>query len=169
MSNLSLQSSIRTCKIVSGNAPNIESDRFLNSNLVVCPVWNHRDLTGRYVCEDSFYTKRAGFNTALDRVDVENFLRPQYAEYIALDTSGYRHDIYKNNMFHSEAKGNTEFLNQREKYTGNYGLDLGADVVSSCNMNSYSQAMAQESQYGRMNQALQEGYQANRMKTCSGF
>lgn len=90
MSTISLEAAVRTCKVNTGWANRIQSDRFENSNLMMCPVWNERDLTGRKVCSDSFYTKREGCNSALDRINVENDQRPQYAEYITLDTAGYR-------------------------------------------------------------------------------
>ena len=34
----------------------------LNSCNVTCPVWNGQDSAGRFVCEDSFYTKSPGCN-----------------------------------------------------------------------------------------------------------
>ena len=82
MSSISLEGSIRTCKVDTGYANKVESDRFLNPENMVCPIWNGVDLTGRRVCPDSFYTKSAGCNSAEDRVVVENNLRPQYAEYV---------------------------------------------------------------------------------------
>ena len=93
MANISLEASIRTCKVNTGWASRIQSDRFENTNLLMCPVWNERDLIGRKVCEDSFYTKREGCNSPLDRINVENDQRPQYAEYITLDTAGFRADM----------------------------------------------------------------------------
>ena len=78
MSNLSLQKSIRTCKVETGWANRIESDRFLNPNVMVCPLWNGMNLKGQAVCPDSFVTKSRGCNSAKDRVVVENDLRPDY-------------------------------------------------------------------------------------------
>jgi hypothetical protein len=75
----------------------------------MCPVWNERDLTGRKVCEDSFYTKNAGCNSALDRINVENDQRPQYAEYITLDASGYRA-----NMFDEQKTGVENYVRRTE-------------------------------------------------------
>ena len=72
MSALSLEASIRTCKVDTGWANKMESDRFLNPNLMVCPVWNGFDTAGRMVAPDSFWTKNAGCNSAEDRVVVEN-------------------------------------------------------------------------------------------------
>jgi hypothetical protein len=74
-----------------GWASRIQSDRFENPELMVCPVWSGFDNTNRPVCIDSFYTKSPGCNSPLDRVDVENYLRPQYMEYINLDAEGFRY------------------------------------------------------------------------------
>lgn len=90
MAYVSLEGSIRTCKVHAGNADRMNSDRFLNPNLMICPAWNGVDSTGRVVCKDSFYTKRAGCNSATDRVLVENALRPQYIEYVNLNAAGIR-------------------------------------------------------------------------------
>ncbi len=154
MSNLSLEAAVRTCKVNTGWAPRIQSDRFENSNLLMCPVWNERDLTGRSVCADSFYTKREGCNTPLDRINVENDQRPQYAEYITLDTSGYRANMYddpkpgvelyrphmeqqrgpirehyvrgmEKNMTEQEATLGCDTLQNTHKYTGQFGYVTG--------------------------------------------
>ena len=85
---LSLNGALRTCKVNTGWANRLQSDRFENPNLMVCPTWNGMDNAGRPVTADSFNTKRAGCNSADDRVSVENNLRPQYMEYISLDASG---------------------------------------------------------------------------------
>lgn len=113
MANISLEASVRTCKVNTGWASRIQSDRFENSNLLMCPVWNERDLTGRKVCEDSFYTKREGCNSPLDRINVENDQRPQYAEYITLDTAGYRAD-----MIGDQKVGIENFRRGMENYSG---------------------------------------------------
>ncbi len=83
MSYTSLESSIRTCKVDTGNSSRILSDRFLNPKNLVCPVWNGLDSAGRVACPDSFYTKREGCNSAEDRIAVENAQRPQYFQYIS--------------------------------------------------------------------------------------
>lgn len=61
--------------------------RTLYPDAMMCPLWTGTDLAGRPVCEDSFYTKRAGCNSALDRIKVEDNLRPRYAEFL-LDARG---------------------------------------------------------------------------------
>ena len=94
MANISLNKATRTCKVNTGWAPRIFSDRFENSDLMMCPTWNSVDLAGRQVCADSFQTKRAGCNSSLDRINVENDLRPQYSEYITLDSCGISGDMY---------------------------------------------------------------------------
>ena len=87
--SVSLESGIRTCKVVTSWANKVQSDRFQNPNLMVCPVWNGVDAAGRRACPDSFMTKRAGCNSAEDRVVVENNVsRPQYMEYVNLNAAG---------------------------------------------------------------------------------
>ena len=56
--------------------------RTLYPDAMMCPMWTGTDLAGRPVCENSFYTKRAGCNSALDRIKVEDSLRPRYAEFL---------------------------------------------------------------------------------------
>jgi hypothetical protein len=93
--SVSLESGIRTCKVVTGWASRVQSDRFQNPNLMVCPIWNGVDTAGRRVCPDSFVTKRAGCNSATDRVVVENNVsRPQYMEYVNLNAAGIAAPIY---------------------------------------------------------------------------
>jgi hypothetical protein len=80
---MNLESALRTCKVDTAYQQKIQSDRFLNPRNAVCPVWNGLDTAGRVACKDSFNTKREGCNSALDRVGVENVLRPQYMQYIS--------------------------------------------------------------------------------------
>ena len=72
MSPLSLEKNLRTCKVNTGWANRNQSDRFQDPSSMVCPTWNNMDMAGRLVCANSFYTKRAGCNSPLDRVVVEN-------------------------------------------------------------------------------------------------
>ena len=105
---ISLEAATRTCKVDTASAARLESDRFLNPVNVVCPNWTGKDLAGRQVSADSFYTKRAGCNSAADRVIVENALRPQYSEFINLDVGeGLRGQIYANNMYYTDAGAST--------------------------------------------------------------
>ena len=90
---VNLESALRTCKVDTAYQQRIQSDRFLNPKNLVCPVWNGLDTAGRVACADSFYTKREGCNSALDRVGVENVQRPQYMQYIS-DSLG---NSYNNN------------------------------------------------------------------------
>jgi hypothetical protein len=87
--SISLTKSVQTCSVNTGYAPKLFSDRFQNYDSLLCPMWNGLDTYGRVVSYDSFVTKTAGCESAEDRVAVENYQRPQYAEYTALDASGY--------------------------------------------------------------------------------
>ena len=88
--SISLLGSINVCKVNTGWANKIQSDRYENPSNLLCPLWNGQDSFGRFVHPDSFITKNAGCNSAEDRVGVENFLRPSYMEYVALDAAGFQ-------------------------------------------------------------------------------
>ena len=168
--SVSLESAIRTCKVDTAWANRIESDRFLNPNNMVCPVWNGVDTAGRQVCPDSFYTKRAGCNSAEDRVIVENNVsRPQYVEYLPLDALGIKGDIYGDNMNQQETQARTRALQGVHKVTGSFGQDWGGLVYPSCGMRPYKEAMSQENFAKRGGQAMQMGYQGNSRRRNAGF
>lgn len=87
--SISLSGALTVCKVNTGYDNKIQSDRYENPNNLLCPLWNGLDQYGRAVCVDSYYTKYAGCSSALDRVAVENYQRPQYSDFIPLDTMGY--------------------------------------------------------------------------------
>lgn len=144
MASISLEAAIRTCKVDTAYANKVQSDRFLSPSLMVCPVWNGVDTTGRQVCPDSFYTKNAGCNSAEDRVFVENNLRPQYMEYINLSANGIDAAIYGNSMPYNEVGQTNAELDAANNITGNFGLQFGANTYPGCNYYPYEQAMTQE-------------------------
>lgn len=198
--SVSLESAIRTCKVDTAYANKVESDRFLNPQNMVCPVWNGMDTAGRKVCPDSFWTKNAGCNSSEDRVVVENNLRPQYMEYINLSANGIDGAMYGSNGGSKEMYGNTMpwnevgdtnnyfnypvnkalcdasqnqmkdgCYNNANTITGNFGLQLSADVYPACGYYPYAQAMAQDQQQLREAGALSEGFYANQYRMNSGF
>ncbi len=180
MSNISLESSIRTCKVDTAYANKVESDRFLNPNVMLCPVWNGVDTTGRQVCPDSFYTKNAGCNSAEDRAIVENNLRPQYMEYINLSANGIDGSIYGNTMPWNTVGQSNQELKAINNVTGNFGLQFGANTNPPCNYYPYNQAMQQEQnqnaqQMARNNQMMRKqailnnGYTANLYRQYAGI
>lgn len=144
MASISLEAAIRTCKVDTAYANKVQSDRFLSPSLMVCPVWNGVDTTGRQVCPDSFYTKNAGCNSAEDRVFVENNLRPQYMEYINLSANGIDANIYGNSMPYNEVGQTNAELDAINNVTGNFGLQFGANTYPGCNYYPYEQAIGQE-------------------------
>lgn len=158
--SVSLEAAIRTCKVDTAYANKVESDRFLNPDNMVCPIWNGMDTAGRQVCPDSFWTKRAGCNSAEDRVVVENNQRPQYMEYITLSAQGINGSIYGNTMPYQESKARTGDLNNINKITGQFGTQFGAEVYPSCGYYPYNQAMSQVAQANRQNQAVVNGFNA---------
>ena len=168
---LSLNGALRTCKVNTGWANRLESDRFQNPNLMVCPVWNGLDLAGRPVTADSFMTKRAGCNSADDRVSVENHLRPQYMEYIQLDASGIQAPIYgSTNMHSADMNIQNKTMDQRHMITGAFGTTVSnATVQSSCPIYSYNQGQAQMATANRAMAHYQNGVQANNARMSAGF
>ena len=142
--SISLEKSVRTCKVDTGYANKIESARFLDSSQMICPLWNGVDTTGRTVCEYSYWTKKPGCNSASDRVTIENDLRPQYVEYIALSAAGIDGSMYANKMNYTNAETGNKFDRSRNTITGNFGSQFRSSVVPSCGASSYEQALNQE-------------------------
>ena len=193
--SVSLESSIRTCKVNAGWATKVQSDRFQNPNLMVCPVWNGVDSAGRLVCPDSFYTKRAGCNSAEDRVVVENNVsRPQYIPYVNLDAAGIAGNIYGNTLPSQQEIARTKSLrsllpsDKSLGITGQFGLqtEFGQNVLQGCNAmgssagpSAYNRTypssqperyqMAAEAQQRRMGQSLQNGSQSYSHRVAAGF
>ena len=153
MSSISLEAAIRTCKVDTAYSNKIQSDRFLNPSLMVCPVWNGVDTTGREVCPDSYWTKNAGCNSAEDRVMVENSVsRPQYMEYINLSANGIQGSIYGNTMPWNEVGQTSRELDAVNNVTGNFGLQFGANTYPGCNYYPYEEAKKQEANQMKMEQ-----------------
>jgi hypothetical protein len=135
MSNISLTGSIRTCKVETGWANKIQSDRFLNANNMVCANWNGSDTAGRPSCWAAYNTKSAGCNSALDRVSVENDLRPQYSDYINLDMQGIRGDSgCRGNPANPDSVCGGANIRQSHSYTGQFGYDTGfqQNIIQNC-------------------------------------
>jgi hypothetical protein len=131
MSNVSLTANILTSKVITGNADRLQTYRIQDSDAMMCPVWNGQDLTGRQAGEYSFYTKRAGCNSAMDRIVVENFLRPSYTNFVTQNAAGIGGYIYetpsKNNVQYAEANASESQRVAAGKSTGHYGYGNPAD------------------------------------------
>ena len=169
--SISLEAAIRTCKVNTAYANKVESDRFLNPANMSCPLWNGVDLAGRPVCKDSFWTKRAGCNSALDRVNVENFLRPAYAEYITLDAGGWEGSIYgPDNLNKQQSMARTKAmkdLTQNKDFgTGQFGNDF-AQVYPGCGAGAYERALNQEMY--RKSYGANNAYEGFSSRGRSGF
>jgi len=170
MSNLSLTKSIQNCTIDTGEASRLQSDRFLNPNVMLCPIWNGLNLKGQQVCPDSFYTKSRGCNSAVDRVVVENEQRPDYVSYITLNAAGINGDIYDNVDAHYNSMNREHMLEQRNNITGNFGSQFGSSRrYTGCSVNAYERAMQQEAQTMRGQGYMQNAAHANMNRSCSGM
>ena len=139
---ISLQGSLRTCKVNTGYANRLNSERFENSDVMVCPVWNGHDLAGRPVCADSYATKIPGCNVASDRVVVENAHRPIYSEYIQLNTKGLQGPKYGSEKFQvSNSRAANKSTEHFKDLTGSFGMGPNKSQVGEamCN-NNYQHA-----------------------------
>jgi len=174
MSSLSLTASIQTCVIDTGIATKIQSDRFLNPTNMVCPIWDGTNLKGQQVCPDSFYTKRAGCNSALDRVVVENNHRPKYFDYVTLNAAGINGNIYGNVDAHDQVMARQKLLDGLDANLPNYGSQFGryrrlTRGDKGCSVGAYEQAMAQEAQSMRGGNYMQNAGQAYNNGMASGM
>lgn len=169
----SLEGALRTCKVDTSWANRIQSDRFENPELMVCPVWTGFDGAGRPVSADSYYTKSAGCNTPEDRVHVENALRPQYFQYVNLDAEGIAGNIYdtQNNMSNHNTNVRTNGLNQlNPQLTGKVsGGPNGSQVYPRCSAYPYELGTKQQAQLARQMQQMQHAQLNNANKRNSGF
>lgn len=149
---ISLKGAIRDCKVDTGWAERLRSDRFENPNEMMCPVWSGRDPVGRPVSPDSFYTKSEGCNTPLDRVQVENELRPLYMEQTTEDAYGFRSNLYSK--------------------SANIVEPFKETIESYCPFYPYDWKDGQESlvaTYSRKAQSLQHKAKAFSMQRLAGF
>ena len=132
--SLSLTGTISTCAVNTAYANRLQSDRFENPDTMVCPVWNGLDQYGRVVCYDSYVTKTAGCESALDRVAVENYLRPQYIEFVPLDAQGFLSPAVFGQSINPSVEGYQKTLTlsrlQDVKSTYNKGGSVGISYSS---------------------------------------
>ena len=163
----SLESSIRTCQVDTAWAARAQSDRFLNTNALMCPTWTGVDLAGRPVSADSFYTKSPGCNSAEDRVVVESALRPNYMEYITLNPQGIQGSMYGVSQcgVKNGAQSNSQMLNNLRNVTGGFNNSMLADVIPSCGMFGYEAAQAQAR---RQAQAAGSSYNSAMLRQQAG-
>lgn len=81
MSVPSLQAAIRTPKVTTGLASNVQSERSLNPNYIINPDRALYDLYGRSASIDSIDAETVGMDPQY-RIINENALRPQYGSYL---------------------------------------------------------------------------------------
>lgn len=173
--SISLEKSIRTCKVDTGYADRIATERIQNPNLMVCPTWTGVDNAGRQVCADSFYTKRAGCNSALDRVSVENFQRPDYMEYLTLSANGIRGNLYGGTGNEMDSAIRNAGLENDRNVTGAWNAQLGGSVNFDPTCTARDSVLINQEGFRhsatnqRMLQSLNNGFQNNQFRNSSGF
>jgi len=153
---ISLESALRTCKVNPEWANRLESHRIIGpASAKTCPLWAGFDLAGRPVCPDSFNTKSAGCNSALDRLHVENEVsRPQYIPYINLSMEGITGEWLYDERF-QDAQQSHQFMRNLHNTGGTFGQQLSSYVKPGgiCTYDSYQQAQAQSKQHNRQCQS----------------
>ncbi len=168
--NLSLESSIRSCKVDPAWSDRLASDRFLNPSNMVCPAWNQHDTAGRPTCLDAYNTKTPGCHSAADRVNVENSLRPQYFEYITLDAQGLSggsecapHNVNADVQCHSNA------VKAAQQMTGQFGYNTGFGQNIHPNCASCASYSGPNTTVERYQQRKKVANKVNRKKSWMGF
>lgn len=177
MSNLSLDKSLRTCKVSTGEVDRVQSDRFLNPVNMVCIPWNGVNNKGQPVCEDSWYTKTPGCRSAEDRVEVENALRPQYSDYINYNLAGLQGSIYGNitaqddTRYAASYQDSRNFPNPKTGYGGapSFGNQWQATNYPSCSGGSYERGMAEMNQCNRQANYASSAYKSSQSRCSGGF
>lgn len=169
---LSLTASLNGCKVVTGSANKVQSDRFQNPDLMLCSFWGGYNSKGQKVCPDSFMTKSAGCNSAEDRVVVENNLRPSYAAHIGLNTAGIELNYGDmTTMYAGWADDEIQHALETEPSFGSGfqelqpGCGTGVKGVGT----PYKGAMAYDAQQRRYKHAVSEGFQRQQYRNASGF
>lgn len=169
--SISLEKSVRTCSVNVGEANRIQSDRFFNPQNMVCVPWNGLNNKGQEVSPDSFYTKTPGCDSAEDRVLVENAQRPKYFNYVTLGAQGVNGDFYGRSSSDNfrDAMGRDQFDQSRNKLTGNFGKQWGANVAfQGCTVGAYERNQAMLAQDQRGQNFMQNGYMANAAMASAG-
>lgn len=167
--SISLEKSVRTCDVNTGEANRIQSDRFFNPSNMVCIPWNGLNNKGQEVCPDSFYTKTPGCDSAEDRVMVENSQRPKYFNYVTLGAQGVQGAIYGNVSAQIESDDRTAYLHKKEVNNPRFGVDFGSKVqYQGCSIRAYENAMKEMSQQGRAQTSMNEGYKAANDRRMAG-
>jgi hypothetical protein len=128
------------------------------------------------VCEYSFYTKRAGCNSSLDRITVENFLRPKYTNYVTTNAAGIagyngqENFASGDNLNRIDGDMAVKSRNAAQARTGKFGLTSSEQIKTSSPQRAIAaisghltpDAMARHSQNGRTDQNKYIGYNSQK-------
>jgi hypothetical protein len=179
--SISLQSSVRTCQVDTGWASRLQSARFEDPNKTVIPNWNGMDNTGRFVCADSYVTKTAG-SDPLDRVVVENVLRPNYYSYVTLDADGIAGTIspddnrkgiygdYRADYPYNEGMLRDSVIENIPNISGHFGQDFGGVRRVTCaTTEPYDYLSARDAQDRRLYQSATQACRASGHRANAGF
>lgn len=131
MSSISLSGSLKTCKVNTGWADKIYSDRYFNTQTMACPMWNGQDMYGRQVSPDSYKIKSMGCSLPADLTGVETAQRPSYFQYINLDATGLNGGL--NYVGNADAGMGTLERQYVKNIVGTGAYGLGGAIQRNCN------------------------------------
>ena len=160
MSAISITKALRVPKVSQQYVNNVYSERFQDPRFNVCPVWNGQDNLGREVGYYTFNNLTNGCNDPMQRIEIENNLRPNYHPY--LNTEG----IDAEDQQYSSSFGgryDTAGIRRDEAYRMNaeYG-NVGAEKPLGSTRTLMGQAINSDEERIRFRRAMQRTNEANR-------
>jgi hypothetical protein len=167
---ISLTGSVRTCKIDPAYASKIQSDRFLNSNNLICPTWHGFENAGRQAHPYTFNSKTAGCNSSEDRVFIENIQRPQYVEYVNLNNNGIEGDLGGKNVDYTQTQWSQ--MKRNETLYGNpqanYGVQYASHLHPNCGLYQYAKGMQANSELNRQAAFIKHASTNDKFRNMAG-
>ncbi|MDB4726408.1 hypothetical protein OAF54_03135 [bacterium] len=158
-----LTGAIRTCHVDTSYADKVQSDRFLNPNEALCPVWTGRDNAGRQANVNSFMSEKRGCGEMQNhRIEVENNVgRPQYVHFATLHSQGIKNP----NIHHMAANTTHE---QKDLVNGSFGQGVSYAVNGACKGSNPRRFGAMDAQKHRQKLSVAEGASSNSYQRSAG-
>lgn len=144
--NISLINSIRGNYVNTSWTERLQGDRLFNPDGgQLCIIPSGRDNFGRAVPNNTYHpTKTPGCNSALERVTIESDLRPNFSQYINLNTAGYTDSKYQT-VGEQFRRGRDRFIEKTQEGVtgGGFGLDssLRASLIGGETKQHYQEAL----------------------------
>jgi hypothetical protein len=162
MSYFPSSKSLNDCKVDTGDAARIQSDRIFNEHNLLCPAWHGKDNVGRPVHEYTYKTKVEGCHHPHDRVLVENNLRSFHCNNSVLNCSHIHKDGAE---YYEEPYGDPH----PEAASGNFGYMQNIAHIRQTKCTSYDrEEQAHLNEMNRRKQARRHRSSASHYQRLSG-